>query len=136
LSTSQCIPLLSIRSNSDTSRLYSSASLYTDVEGRSCRWSPVSSNTPYCNCYRTFYVWYLMKQLHKCLNPHRKRTRKTFNSIFLCSFNINNEPLYVRCTKLTPSALKIKISIIFSGNVGNEGLWFARLALFVHLAVP
>lgn len=48
LSTSQCISLLSIRSNSDTSRLYSLASLYTDVEGRSCWWSPVGSNIPYC----------------------------------------------------------------------------------------
>jgi hypothetical protein len=49
---------------------------------------------------------------------------------------MNDDPLYVRCTKLIQSPLKIKISIIFNGNVGNEDLQFTRLALLVLLAVP
>lgn len=83
LSTSQCIPLLSIRSNSDTSRSYSLASLYTDVEGRSCWWSPVGSNTPCCNGSLTFCVWYFLKQLHKCLVPTEKELGKCSTSFLM-----------------------------------------------------
>lgn len=77
LSTSQCIPLLSIRSNSDTSRSYSLASLYTDVEGRSCWWSPVGSNIPYYNGSQTFYcVWYSWNSYTNVCSPQKKKTWK------------------------------------------------------------